>query len=160
VKKIVPCLWFDGQAEEAARFYTSILKAKSKIGRISYYGEAGPLPKGTVLTVTFTLLGREFMALNGGPDYKFTPALSLSLGCDTQAEIDVFWEKLSEGGKVVQCGWLEDRYGLSWQIVPNSLLKMVGDKDPAKSARVMKAIHGMIKLDLRALEKAYRGRSG
>ena len=157
MKKILPCLWFDGQAEQAVKFYTSILKTKSKIGKIARYGEGAPFPKGTALTVMFTLLGREFMALNGGPHYKFTPAFSLSLGCDTQAEIDLLWEKLSEGGKKVQCGWIEDRYGLSWQIVPNTLGKMVADKDPEKSARVMKALMGMIKLDLKALEKAYRG---
>ena len=157
MKKITPCLWFDGKAEEAARFYTSILKKKSKIGKISRYGEGAPLPKGTVLTVTFTLLGQEFMALNGGPHYKFTPAVSLIIGCDTQEEIDILWKKLTEGGKEVQCGWLEDRYGLSWQIVPATISKMITDKDPAKSERVLNAVMGMVKLDLKALEKAYRG---
>jgi predicted 3-demethylubiquinone-9 3-methyltransferase (glyoxalase superfamily) len=158
MKRIVPCLWFDRKAEEAARFYTSILKKKSKIGKISRYGEGAPLPKGTVLTVAFTLLGQEFLALNGGPQYKFTPALSLILECETQEEIDVLWDKLTEGGKEVQCGWLEDRYGLSWQIVPATIGKMITDKDPAKSARVLNAVMGMVKLDLKALEKAYRGR--
>ena len=157
MKKILPCLWFDGQAEEAARFYTSILKSKSKIGKIARYGEGAPFPKGTALTVTFTLLGQEFMALNGGPQYKFTPAFSLSLGCDTQAEIDVLWKKLCEGGKPIQCGWLEDRYGVSWQIVPNALGKMMTDKDPERTGRVMAALLRMIKLDLKTLEKAYKG---
>jgi predicted 3-demethylubiquinone-9 3-methyltransferase (glyoxalase superfamily) len=158
MKKITPCLWFDGKAEEAARFYTSILKKKSKIGKISRYGEGAPLPQGTVLTVAFTLLGQDFLALNGGPQYKFTPALSLIIECETQGEIDVLWDKLTEGGKDVQCGWLEDRYGLSWQIVPATLGKMITDKDAAKSARVLNAVMGMVKLDLKALEKAYRGR--
>jgi predicted 3-demethylubiquinone-9 3-methyltransferase (glyoxalase superfamily) len=158
MKRITPCLWFDGKAEEAARFYTSIIKKGSKIGAISRYGEGAPFPKGTALTVTFTLLGQEFLALNGGPEYKFTPALSLSIACDTQKEIDVLWDKLTEGGKPVQCGWLEDRYGLSWQVVPAGLGKRVADKDPAKVSRVMQALMGMVKLDLKALDKAYRGR--
>ena len=157
MKKITPCLWFDGKAEEAARFYASIIRKKSKIGAISRYGEGAPFPKGTVLTVTFTLLGQEFMALNGGPEYKFTPALSLMIECETQEEIDVLWDKLSEGGKKVQCGWLEDRYGLSWQVVPEGIGKMVADKDPAKAGRVIQAIMGMTKLDFKALRKAYRG---
>jgi predicted 3-demethylubiquinone-9 3-methyltransferase (glyoxalase superfamily) len=158
MKKITPCLWFDGNAEEAAKFYTSIIRKRSKIGAISRYDEGAAFPKGSVLTVTFTLLGQEFLALNGGPQFKFTPAISYMIACDTQKEIDLLWEKLTEGGKEVQCGWLEDRYGLSWQIVPAGIGKMISDKDPAKSARVLNAVRGMVKLDLKALEKAYRGR--
>lgn len=158
MKKITPCLWFDRQAEEAATFYTSILRKQSRIGAISYYGEGMHLPKGTVLTVMFKILGQEFMALNGGPQYKFTPAVSFMIACDTQKEIDALWSGLSSGGgKEVQCGWLEDRYGLSWQIVPAGIDKMISHKDPAVVARVMAVVMNSVKLDLKALEKAYRG---
>jgi predicted 3-demethylubiquinone-9 3-methyltransferase (glyoxalase superfamily) len=154
MQKITPCLWFDDQAEEAARFYTSIFK-KSKIGKISHYGEGGPRPKGSVLTVSFRLDGQEFLALNGGPQYKFTAAISFIVNCKTQKEVDRMWEKLSEGGREVQCGWLTDRYGVSWQVVPTVLAKMMSDPDPARTARVFQAMLQMKKLDIKGLKKAY-----
>ena len=157
MQKITPCLWFNGQGEEAAKFYTSIFK-RSKIGPILRYGEGAPFPKGTALTVSFTLEGQSFMALNGGPEYRFTPAISLSVDCKTQREVDVYWDKLTAGGKPVQCGWLEDKYGISWQIVPDILIKRLRDKDPAKAGRVMNAMMQMVKLDIAALEKAYKGK--
>ena len=153
-QKITPFLWFDTQAEEAVKFYTSIFK-NSKIGRITRYGEAGPGPAGSVMTIGFTLEGQEFVALNGGPHYKFTPALSFFVNCDTQAEVDELWEALSAGGQKVQCGWLADKFGLSWQIVPGALLEMLSDSDPAKSQRVMKAMLKMIKLETSVLKQAY-----
>lgn len=154
---IKPCLWFDTQAEEAAKFYVSIFK-NSKLGNLSYYGEGAPLPKGTVLTATFYLDGQEFMALNGGPVFKFSEAISFVVTCQTQPEIDDYWKKLTTGGgQEVQCGWLKDKFGLSWQIVPAALGEMMKDKDPAKTNRVMKALMQMIKLDIGGLEKAYRG---
>jgi predicted 3-demethylubiquinone-9 3-methyltransferase (glyoxalase superfamily) len=151
---IVPCLWFDTQAEEAARFYVSVFP-RSKMGEIAYYGEGAPRPKGTVVTVRFWLDGQEFVALNGGPDVKFTDAISLMVNCDTQAELDRMWSKLSEGGSEVQCGWLKDRYGLSWQIVPRSVVGMISDTDQARADRVMQAVWGMVKLDVAALKAAY-----
>ena len=154
---IKPCLWFDTQAEEAAKFYVSIFK-NSKLGNLSYYGEGAPLPKGTVLTATFYLDGQEFMALNGGPVFKFNEAISFVVTCQTQQEIDDYWKKLTaDGGKEVQCGWLKDKYGLSWQIVPAALGEMMKDKDPAKTNRVMSALMQMVKLDIGGLENAYRG---
>jgi predicted 3-demethylubiquinone-9 3-methyltransferase (glyoxalase superfamily) len=158
MQKITPCLWFDGQAEEAARFYTSIFK-NSKMGKITYCGEGGPGPKGSVLTVRFKLDGQNFLALNGGPQFKFTEAISLMVNCKTQKEIDRMWEKLSEGGQEVQCGWIKDRYGLSWQIVPAALSKMMTDPDPERSTRVLKALLDMKKLDLKELKRVYRGKS-
>ena len=135
---ITPCLWFDTQALDAAKFYVSVFK-NSKLGQVSHYGDGAPLPKGTVLTVTFELDGQEFMGLNGGPVFKFTEAVSFVVNCETQAEIDDYWEKLTaDGGKEVQCGWLKDKFGLSWQIVPRVLGKMMADKDPAKN----KSRHG------------------
>jgi len=158
MQKITPCLWFDGKAEEAATFYTSVFK-RSKIGAILRYGEGAPFPKGTALTVEFTLEGQSFLALNGGPHYSFTPAISLSVDCKSQKEVDAYWGKLtSGGGKAVQCGWLTDKYGVSWQIVPSVLVKRLCDKDPIKAKRVMAAMMGMVKLDIAALEKAYRGK--
>jgi predicted 3-demethylubiquinone-9 3-methyltransferase (glyoxalase superfamily) len=154
MQKITPCLWFDKQAEEAARFYTSIFK-NSKIGEISHYGEGAPLPKGTVLAVTFQLEGQEFLALNGGPQFKFTEAISFIVNCETQEEVDQMWEKLSERGQKVQCGWLKDKYGLSWQVVPTILGKMMSDPDPARAQRVMQAMLRMKKLEISELEKAY-----
>jgi predicted 3-demethylubiquinone-9 3-methyltransferase (glyoxalase superfamily) len=156
VKKIASCLWFDSQAEEAARFYTSIFP-RSKMGKISRYGEGAPRPKGSVLTVTFTLDGQEFVALNGGPEFKFTEAVSFIVNCDDQKEIDRMWNKLSAGGEQVQCGWLKDKFGLSWQIVPASIQKMLTDKDAKRADRVMRAVLGMKKLVIKDLEKAYRG---
>jgi len=151
-------LWFDNQGEEAANFYTSILK-NSKIKNIARYGESGAQvsgrPKGSVMTVTFELQGQEFMALNGGPIFKFTPAISLMAYCDTQAEVDELWEKLSHGGEKGQCGWLTDKYGVSWQIVPTVLNEMMQDKDPARWERAMSALLQMTRLDIEALKRAY-----
>lgn len=154
MQRITPFLWFDGQAEEAAHFYTSIFK-NSKIGAISRYGEDAPGPKGTVMVVTFHLDGQEFMALNGGPAFKFTEAISFVVNCETQAEVDEYWKKLSAGGQEVQCGWLKDKYGVAWQIVPTILGKLLSDPDPEKSRRVMQAMLQMVKLDIRVLEQAY-----
>ncbi len=155
-KKITPFLWFNDNAEEAMNFYVSIFK-NSKIGSVSRYGEAGPGPKGTVMVATFQLDGQEFLALNGGPQFKFTEAISLVVNCETQEEVDEFWEKLSEGGAKSQCGWLKDKYGLSWQIVPTILGELMQDKDPEKSQRVMKAMLQMKKLDIKTLKQAYEG---
>jgi predicted 3-demethylubiquinone-9 3-methyltransferase (glyoxalase superfamily) len=155
-QKISTCLWFDNNAEEAVSFYTSVFK-DSKIKGITYYGEGAPLPKGTVMTISFQIEGREFLALNGGPVFKFTEAISLIVNCKDQKEIDYYWDKLAEGGSEVQCGWLKDKYGLSWQIVPAALGEMMMDKDPAKSARVMQVLMKMIKLDIATLKKAYNG---
>jgi predicted 3-demethylubiquinone-9 3-methyltransferase (glyoxalase superfamily) len=158
MQKISPFLWFDNQAEEAAKFYASVFK-NSRIGRIARYGDAGPGPKGSVMTVEFQLEGQDFVALNGGPEFKFTEAISLSVLCKTQDEIDEFWKKLTQGGQEVQCGWLKDKYGLSWQIVPEVLPKMMSDPDPEKTNRVMEAVLKMKKFDIATLEKAYSGRS-
>jgi predicted 3-demethylubiquinone-9 3-methyltransferase (glyoxalase superfamily) len=162
VQKIAPCLWFDHQAEEAAAFYTAIFK-NSKIGKIARYTEAGReihgKAPGSVMTVAFELDGQSFTALNGGPIFKFNEAISLQVNCGTQEEIDYFWEKLSAGGdeKAQQCGWLKDRYGVSWQIVPAALAAMASDPDPAKSGRVMEAILKMKKINLAELKRAYAG---
>lgn len=156
MRGITTCLWFDGQAEDAAKFYTGIFN-DSTIGDILRCGDAGPGPRGSVLTVEFELAGRKFMGLNGGPQYKFTPAVSLSVACDTQAEVDYYWQRLGEGGTPVQCGWMRDKFGLSWQIVPVALPRLLAHPDPAKAARVMKAMMGMIKLDAPALERAAQG---
>jgi predicted 3-demethylubiquinone-9 3-methyltransferase (glyoxalase superfamily) len=153
MQKITPFLWFDGNAEEAMNFYVSIFK-NSKIGRISRYGDAGPGPKGAVMTATFQLEGQEFMALNGGPQFKFSPAISFFVDCKTQEEVDELWEKLSAGGEKSRCGWLKDRYGVSWQIVPTVLGELLHDKDAAKSAKVMKAMLQMDKLDIEGLTRA------
>ena len=156
--KITPCLWFDDQAEEAANFYTSIVK-NSKIITVTHYDEEGAKasgkPKGSVMTVIFQLDGQAFMALNGGPQFTFTPAVSFMISCETQEEVDSLWEKLSEGGSTGQCGWLEDKFGMSWQIVPSVLGKLLQDKDPRKSKNVMKALIQMNKLDIKTLEEAY-----
>ena len=154
MQKITPFLWFDDKAEEAMNFYVSIFK-NSKRGRISRYGEAGPGPKGTVMVATFQLEGQEFIALNGGPHFKFTEAVSFVVNCETQDEVDAFWEKLSEGGSKSQCGWLKDKYGLSWQIVPTALGELMSDPDPEKSKRVMTAMLQMKKLDISGLKRAY-----
>ncbi len=155
-QKIKTFLWFDEQAEEAARFYTSIFK-NSRITTVARYGDAGPGPKGSAMTVAFELEGQEFLALNGGPQFKFTEAISLLVTCDSQQEIDELWGKLTAGGEEGQCGWLKDRYGLSWQIVPSALPHLLQDPDPAKSARVMQAMLQMKKMDLPQLERAHRG---
>jgi predicted 3-demethylubiquinone-9 3-methyltransferase (glyoxalase superfamily) len=154
MQKITTFLWFDGKAEEAMRFYVSIFK-NSKVGAITRYGDAGPGPKGTVMVVTFQLDGQEFIALNGGPQFTFSPAISLVVNCETQEEVDAFWEKLSEGGEKLQCGWLRDKYGLSWQIVPTVLGEMMQDKDAERSQRVMKAMLQMNKIDIGRLKQAY-----
>jgi predicted 3-demethylubiquinone-9 3-methyltransferase (glyoxalase superfamily) len=149
-------LWFDSNAEEAANFYTSIFK-NSKILNVARYGDAGPGPKGSAMTVTFQLEGQQFIALNGGPHYTFSPAISFFVNCETQAEVDELWDKLSSGGKEVQCGWLQDKFGLSWQIIPKQLMELMSDKDPAKSQRVFKAMLQMKKIDIEGLQRAYRG---
>ena len=154
MQKITPFLWFDNQAEEAANFYVSIFK-NSKILSISRYGEAGPGPKGSAMTVMFQLDGEEFIALNGGPLFKFTEAISFVVNCETQQEVDEFWEKLSEGGEESRCGWLKDKYGLSWQIVPTILVELLQDKDPEKAKRVMEAMLQMNKIDIKKLKQAY-----
>lgn len=158
MQKITPCLWFDSQAEEAAKFYVSIFK-NSQIRNITRYGDAGAMvsgrPKGSVMTVTFEIAEQEFMALNGGPHFKFSEAISLMVKCETQKEIDEMWEKLSRGGETGQCGWLKDKYGLSWQIISPMWDEMLRDKDVEKSERVMKAILHMTKPDIKTLKQAY-----
>jgi predicted 3-demethylubiquinone-9 3-methyltransferase (glyoxalase superfamily) len=160
MQKISPCLWFDDQGEEAAKFYTSIFK-DSKIGDVTRYGKEGyeihGREEGTVMTVEFEIEGQKFLALNGGPIFKFNEAISFQVYCETQEEVDYYWEKLSEGGdeKAQQCGWLKDKYGVSWQIVPTILIKMLKDNDSEKSQKVMKAMLQMHKLDISTLKKAY-----
>jgi predicted 3-demethylubiquinone-9 3-methyltransferase (glyoxalase superfamily) len=158
MQKITPHLWFEDNAEEAAKFYTSLFK-NSRVLDITHYGESAAevsgRPKETVMTVTFELEGQQFMALNGGPIFKFSPAISFLVSCETQQEVDNLWEKLSEGGEQEQCGWLKDKFGVSWQIVPNILGKMIHDKDANKSERVIKAMLQMKKLDIQGLRKAY-----
>ncbi len=155
MQKITPFLWFDNQAEEAAHFYTSLFE-NSKIGKVSRYGKNMPLPEGTVMTISFELNGQVFNALNGGPEYKFTEAVSFLIDCEDQAEVDNLWDKLTaDGGQPGPCGWLKDRYGLSWQIVPKALGEMMGDKDPVKAGRVAQAMMKMGKLDIEELKKAY-----
>jgi len=161
MSKIATCLWFDHQAEAAANFYVSTFTAcgqHAALGDVMHYGKSGPQPKGTVLTVTFTLADQELIALNGGPHFTFSPAISLFVKCADQAEVDRFWERLSDGGATNQCGWLTDRFGVSWQIVPVVLGDMLRDVDPAKADRVMQALLQMTKLDIAALKKAYEGK--
>jgi predicted 3-demethylubiquinone-9 3-methyltransferase (glyoxalase superfamily) len=155
-QKITTFLWFDNNAEEAANFYASVFK-NSKVLNITHYGEAGPGPKGSVMTVDFELDGQKFAALNGGPRFKFTEAISLVVNCKSQEEVDYFWEKLSEGGEKVACGWLKDKYGLFWQVTPEVLLELLQDPDQQKVERVMKAMMNMIKLDIKEIEEAARG---
>jgi predicted 3-demethylubiquinone-9 3-methyltransferase (glyoxalase superfamily) len=155
-QKIMPCLWYDNQAEEAVNHYISIFK-DGKINNVTRYGDAGPGPKGSVLTIAFELAGQQILPLNGGPIIKFTQAISLIIDCKDQAEVDVLWEKLSEGGSKSQCGWLKDKYGLSWQVVPSDVARMVQDPDPEKSARFMSALFKMQKLDIAVLKAAYDG---
>jgi len=161
MQRITPFLWFDDQAEQAAKFYTFIFK-NSKVGKIARYDEAGAKvsgrPAGSVMTVEFKLNGQEFVALNGGPIFPFTEAISLVVNCKTQAEVDYYWKKLSAGGKEVQCGWLKDKYGLSWQVVPTVLNKLMSSKDAAKAHRVMEAMLKMVKLDVKKLKEAAKGK--
>jgi len=152
--KITPFLWFDNQAEEAMNHYVSIFKDAEVLG-VSRYGEAGPGPVGTVMTASFKLNGLEFTALNGGPLFKFNESVSFVIDCKTQDEVDHFWDKLSEGGETSQCGWLKDKFGLSWQVVPSILGELLGDKDPEKSGRVMQAMLQMTKIDIAKLQEAY-----
>ncbi len=154
--RITPFLWFDDKAEEAANFYVSVFK-NSKIGSVARYSDAGSGPKGSVMTVNFQLEGQEFIALNGGPLYTFSPAISFFVDCKTQQEVDELWDKLTAGGGEVECGWLRDKYGLSWQIIPTALLELMQDKDPVKSQRVFKAMLQMTKIDIEGLQRAYRG---
>jgi predicted 3-demethylubiquinone-9 3-methyltransferase (glyoxalase superfamily) len=154
IQKITPFLWFDHQAEEAATFYASIFPS-SEVVKVVRCGKAGPGPAGSVLTVEFKLQGQSFVALNGGPHFKFTEAISFVVNCQTQEEVDAYWEQLSVGGKQVECGWLKDKFGLSWQIVPTALPELLSDPDAEKSGRVMKAMLTMKKLDIRALRQAY-----
>jgi predicted 3-demethylubiquinone-9 3-methyltransferase (glyoxalase superfamily) len=153
--KISPFLWFNTQAEEAARFYVSVFP-NSSITAITRYGESGPGPKGSVMTVAFLLDGQEFIGLNGGPNFKFTEAISFMVNCETQEEVDRYWAKLTDGGQEIECGWLKDKYGLCWQIVPVTFMKMVRDPDPDRVERVMKAMMTMKKFDIAKLEAVYR----
>jgi predicted 3-demethylubiquinone-9 3-methyltransferase (glyoxalase superfamily) len=155
MQTITPFLWFDSNAEEAAKFYTSVFK-DSKILSTARYGDAGPGPKGSVMTVNFQISGQEFMALNGGPQFKFTEAVSFVVNCETQEEVDAYWSKLSAGGEEGPCGWLKDKFGLSWQVVPTALPKLLKDPDPAKAQRVMKAMLQMKKIEIKELEDAYQ----
>jgi predicted 3-demethylubiquinone-9 3-methyltransferase (glyoxalase superfamily) len=153
MQKITSFLWFDGKAEEAANFYISIFK-NSKMGKITRYSDAGPGPKGSVMSVTFQIEGQEFFALNGGPQFKFTPAISFFVNCETQQEVDDLWEKLSAGGRADRCGWLQDKFGLSWQIIPTVLGQLRGDKDPQRARRAMQAMLQMTKIDINKLQQA------
>jgi predicted 3-demethylubiquinone-9 3-methyltransferase (glyoxalase superfamily) len=153
MQRITPCLWFDTEGEEAASFYTSVFK-NSRIVDITHYGDAGPRPAGTVMTVTFELDGQEFVALNGGPEFKFNEAISFQVSCETQEEVDEFWNRLTEGGEPGPCGWLKDKYGVSWQVVPAALSELLSDPDPERSQRAMKAMLGMSKIDIAALQQA------
>lgn len=155
-QRITPFLWFDSQAEEAAQFYVSIFH-NAKMGEVTRYGDAGPGPKGAVMTVSFELDGQPFTALNGGPMFKFTEAISLVVHCETQAEVDYYWDKLSAGGQQQQCGWLKDKFGLSWQVVPNALIELMQGHDPERSNRVMRAMLQMTKIDIAKLRAAHAG---
>ncbi len=153
---ITPFLWFDNNAEEAMNFYVSVFK-NSKVGRVTRYGEAGPGPAGSVMTVEFELDGQEFVGLNGGPHFKFTEAVSFTVRCETQEEIDYYWDKLSEGGQTSRCGWLKDNFGLWWQVEPRILGDLMADKDPEKAKRVMEAMLKMDKIDIEPIRRAYEG---
>jgi len=157
MQKITPFLWFDNNAEEAMNYYVSIFK-NSKVLNVTHYGDAGPGPKGTVMTAEFELDGQKFVGLNGGPQFKFTWAISFVVNCETQEEVDYFWEKLSEGGEESRCGWVKDKFGLWWQVTPRILGELVGDKDPEKSKRVMEAMMQMGKIEIEPLKRAYEGK--
>jgi predicted 3-demethylubiquinone-9 3-methyltransferase (glyoxalase superfamily) len=154
MSKFTPCLWFDGRAEEAMEFYTTVFKDSQKAG-FTHYGDKGPGPKGSVMTASFTLFGQDFLALNGGPMFQFTPAISLIVNCDDQAEIDHYWDKLSEGGETQVCGWLKDKFGVSWQIVPKDLGELTLSATPAQRERIMSAVMQMKKLDAAAIRQAF-----
>ena len=154
MQKISPFLWFDGKAEEAMNFYTSVFK-DAKIGNVSRYGDAGPGPKGAVMSATFQLHGQDFIALNGGPQFSFTPAISCFVNCENQEEVDELWARFSEGGEPQGCGWIKDKFGLSWQIIPKVLGELLQDKDPQKAQRVMQAMMKMVKIDIKLLQQAY-----
>jgi predicted 3-demethylubiquinone-9 3-methyltransferase (glyoxalase superfamily) len=156
LQKITPFLWFNGQAEEAMNFYVSIFK-NSKAGSVQRFGDAGPGPKGSAMSASFQLEGQDFYALNGGPQFNFTPAISFFVNCETQEEVDGLWDRLSDGGEKGRCGWLKDKFGVSWQIIPTALGKLLRDKDPEKSKRVMQAMMKMDKIDIAGLQKAYEG---
>lgn len=156
MQKVTTFLWFDSQAEEAAVFYTSVFK-NSRVLEVSRYGEGAPIAAGTAMTVRFELDGQEFIALNGGPHHKFTDAISLYVDCEDQAEADYFWDRLIDGGEPSQCGWLKDRYGLSWQIIPREMQSLLADPDPAKAQRTMQAMLTMTRIDLEALRRAHAG---
>jgi len=155
MQKITPFLWFNGRADEAANFYVSVFP-DAKVVSVSRYGEEGPGPTGTVMTTAFQLLGHDFIALNGGPEFAFTPAISFVVSCETQQEVDHYWDSLSAGGRTQRCGWLTDKFGVSWQIVPRVLSELLGHRDPAVSRRVMQAMRQMDKLDIAALQEAAR----
>ncbi len=155
-KAFTTCLWFDTEAEAAAAFYTSIFN-DSRLGRVDRYTEAGPEPAGAVMTIEFELNGQKFVALNGGPQFTFNEAISFQIFCADQDEVDYYWSRLSEGGREVSCGWLKDRYGLSWQVIPTVLMDMISDPDPEKAKRATEAMLAMTKLDIAALQKAYAG---
>jgi predicted 3-demethylubiquinone-9 3-methyltransferase (glyoxalase superfamily) len=157
-QRISPCLWFDGEAEDAANFYVSIFK-DARITAVSRYGEAGPGPKGSVMAIEFELDGQAFTAVNGGPMFKFTEAVSMMVHCETQAEVDHYWEKLSAGGQPGRCAWLKDKFGVSWQVVPTALIELMQDKDAARSARVVQAMFAMTKIDIATLRRAYDGKA-
>lgn len=161
MSKVAPCLWFDGRAEEAAGFYVSAFRGcgqEAAVGKAARHGEGGPGREGSVLTLEFTLAGQNFVALNGGPHFTFSPAISLSVSCADQAEVDGFWERLSaDGGEPGRCGWLKDRFGVSWQVVPTALVEMLRDPDPARVGRVTQALLAMSKLDIATLERAFGG---
>jgi predicted 3-demethylubiquinone-9 3-methyltransferase (glyoxalase superfamily) len=153
-QKITPCLWFDNQAEDAMNFYVSIFK-DARAGDVSRYGEGGPMPAGTVLTASFSLFGQEFVALNGGPEFNFTEAISFQIDCADQEEVDYYWNRLTEGGEESMCGWLKDKFGLSWQVVPRRLPELLQDEDPERANRVMQAMLQMQKIEIAELERAY-----
>lgn len=154
MQKITPFLWYNNQAEEAMNYYVSIFK-NSKVGRVTRCGDAGPGPKGSVMTATFQLEGQEFMALNGGPMFQFSPAISFFVNCKTQEEVDNLWERLAEGGEKSRCGWLKDKFGVSWQIIPTVLGELMNDKNPAKAKNVMQAMLQMDKIDIKRLQEAH-----
>ena len=156
-QKIVPNLWFDTQAEEAAEFYVSVFGGSSRVLNTTRYTEAGPGEPGSVMTVEWELDGQRFVGINGGPQFKFSEAVSFEIGCETQEEVDYYWERLTEGGEEVQCGWLRDRYGLSWQVVPTGMTEILNDPDPERGKRAMEAMFGMKKLDIAALRAAADG---